>query len=78
MNQYIVSPAKVPIFSHKLTPQLANTAEMDPIIRKKLFPLKKLIPFDDFVRRELRLQKAVHTPRKDMKNPPESWKSWKV
>ena len=55
-----------------------GSPDLEPIVRKKLFPNQRtLIPFDQFIKRELRLQTKYNTPHK-LENPPNSWKDWRV
>lgn len=59
---------------------MASTQQLDPRVRQRLFPNDppSILPFDDFVRKELRLQRSVHVPRVDQSVPPKTWRNWKV
>ena len=43
----------------------ANNPVLDPLIRKRLYPDQHLEPFDSFLKKQLRLQKKVNTPRSE-------------
>ena len=52
--------------SHTLTPNAAHQEILDPWLRKQMYNPKKdsgLLPFDDFLRKELKLQKKLKVPR---------------
>lgn len=40
----------------------ANDPKMDPLLRNRLYPGKKLTPFDKYFTKQLRLQKKMYTP----------------
>ena len=62
--------------SHRFTPSEINSPLFDPLVRSRLRQ-PTLIPFDTFVKQQLRLQEKVHeAPKKDTTS--ENWRNWKV
>lgn len=64
----------------EMSPSQARSPILDPILRKRLFPKEKLLPFDIFLKRTLRLVRKTNLPRKkgEVAADPTSWKTWRV
>ena len=70
-SSHCMTPKEVRIGGGKIIDHLeykvfqANNPVLDPLIRKRLYPDQHLEPFDSFLKKQLRLQKKVNTPRSE-------------
>ena len=65
--------------AYGLRPVDANSKLYDPYLRSKMFPKEGLLPFHQFLKEQLRLQKEIRKPRtRSSKNVQERYDSWKI
>ena len=62
-----------------LSPKQANHAELDPLLRRRLYgPDAPLEPFDTYLAKQLKLQKKVNEPRMKVDVSNEHYTQWRV
>ena len=79
LTNVVKSWNQTPVKKLQLTPTEARNPVLDPILRRRLYPKENLLPFDTFLKKQLKLMRKVNTPRpKDDTTVITSHNQWRV
>ena len=79
LSNIVKSWNHTPVKRLQMTPHEARNPILDPVLRRRLFPKENLLPFDTFLKKQLRLMRTMNTPRpKHDKTVITSHTQWRV